>query len=221
MATKRIIGLKDVYVAEVKQDDSENYLCGVPFKATRAIKTSMEVKKNTEKIYSESELEDVVTSIEEGTFELEGDYFDEEVKAQLLNKTYKNGILVENWNEDDGKKDFAIMFRLKLAGNKYKYFCIFSAKFGVDTDKQDFESADSKAKNTTETIKATFKQRNYDGSYRCSINGAKLIEGASNLEEAKKIVEKWYKEVPMQIYKGAPLSESNKPTSGSGGPERV
>ncbi|ACD25127.1 phage tail protein [Clostridium botulinum] len=193
MSTKRKLGMKDLYVAKVIKNTSTEYVCETPQKLCRAIKAKIKTKKGSEKLYSDSEVEDIINQFDSCEVELEGDHLSAEMTALLNGATLKNGVLIDN--VDDEGSEVAIMFRDKRANGKYEFQCLFCGKFGEEDD-DEHETATDKVKGQTKTIKGTFYGRKLDGDYRLRIFEDELV--SENDTDAKSIIEKWFNEVPSQ-----------------------
>lgn len=60
----RTCGLKDFYIALVQSNTATAYTAGTPVKLARAIKAKIDEKWTSEKIYSDDNTEEVITSYE-------------------------------------------------------------------------------------------------------------------------------------------------------------
>lgn len=67
----RTCGLKDFYIALVQSNTATAYTAGTPVKLARAIKAKIDEKWTSEKIYSDDNTEEVITSYEGTDVELE------------------------------------------------------------------------------------------------------------------------------------------------------
>ncbi len=67
----RQIGLRDIHIAALTKDYNTGATYNVPKKLERAINAKLTPKSNSENIYSEDSVEDVVTSFEGVDVEIE------------------------------------------------------------------------------------------------------------------------------------------------------
>jgi phi13 family phage major tail protein len=191
--TKRNLGLKDIYVAKVLVNNSTTYTCATPEELCRAIKAKITVKKNSEKLYSGSEIEDTLTQFESVEVELEGDHISAEMVALLNGASYVNGVLTEKTT--DVSAEVALMFRDKRANGKYEFTTLYCGKFGEE-DSDEHETSEDKIKTQTKTIKGTFYGRSVDSAYRNRIYEDELIETDT---DATTIIASFYSAVPKQV----------------------
>ena len=64
----RTCGCRDFYIAKITQNDATGYVAGTPVKLARAIKTKVDEKWTSEKIYSDDGTEEVINSYEGTVF---------------------------------------------------------------------------------------------------------------------------------------------------------
>lgn len=193
MATKRNLGLKDLYVAKVTKNTATEYTCEAPQQLCRAIKAKITTKKNSEKLYSDSEIEDTLSQFESVEVEFEGDHVTAEMTALLNGATYVNGVLTEKTSDE--AVEVAIMFRDKRANGKYEFCTLYCGKFGEE-DSDEHETAEDKIKTQTKTIKGTFYGRSVDSAYRMKIFEDELIETDT---DATTIISNWFSKIPNQV----------------------
>ena len=96
MATKTItrnIGLRDIYVAEVTEDTESKYTAGTPVKLARALSAKITDKFNSENIYSDDMLEDVIECYSETEVELKINTLSQEAYTKLYTTLNDNGFL--------------------------------------------------------------------------------------------------------------------------------
>ena len=96
----RTCGCKDIHIALIKENTSTQYVAGIPQKLARAIKIKVDEKWTSEKVYSDDETEEVITSYE-GT--------DVEPELQLTVKRKNNGTETVDILEQD--RDYTITWQ--------------------------------------------------------------------------------------------------------------
>lgn len=194
MATKRNLGLKDVYIAVVTKNTKTEYTCEAPIQLCRGIKAKIKTKKASEKLYSDSEVEDIINQFDSCEIELEGDWISAKIQSIINGSKLKNGVLIDNIN-DEGS-EVALMFRDKRANGKYEFQCLYCGKFGEE-DEDEHETSADKIKAGSKKVKGTFYGRQLEGDYRMRIFEDELIDGTDT--DAKSIIQKWFSEVPNQM----------------------
>lgn len=192
----RLVGLKDVCVAEVTTNDEEVYAAEVPARLAKAISATVKDTFSVEYIYSDDEVEDTVETYEKTEIELEvnrlapGDY------ALLFDTLYKHGFLAKA--ESDKAKEVALGFRAKQGNGKYEFCWYYSGK----AEHPDVTYETIKDKKTAQTIKLKFtfyarkKEDIIDGErkklYAIIVDESNLLEEHTTAKEA---IEKWFSEV--------------------------
>lgn len=195
MATKRNLGIKDVYYALVTKNTATEYKCETPKKLSRAVKVSVTITKNSENLYSDSAKEDTIFGEPTIDVELEIDNLTNEQRADLYGNTVTDGILVEG--ADDVQKDVALMYRNKRGDGKYQFVTLFVGKFGAE-DNEELETDEDSPKHTTKTLKGSFRARELDRAVRCIVKEDELTETEASKADVKAILENFYSKVPMQ-----------------------
>ena len=84
----RTCGLKDFYIALVQSNTATAYTAGTPVKLARAIKAKIDEKWTSEKIYSDDNTEEVITSYEGTDVELEINALAPQEDVNFLPETY-------------------------------------------------------------------------------------------------------------------------------------
>ena len=89
----RTCGLKDFYIALVQSNTATAYAAGTPVKLARAIKAKIDEKWTSEKIYSDDNTEEVITSYEGTDVELEINALAPQDRVILFGQLYEKGFL--------------------------------------------------------------------------------------------------------------------------------
>jgi phi13 family phage major tail protein len=164
----RIVGLKDVCVADVTTNDTDTYEAGTPTRLARGITATIKETFEVEYLYSDDEVEDTVESFTKAEIELEvnrltpGDY------AMLFDSLYENGYLVKT--AEDTAKEVALGFRARQNNGKYEFVWYYCGK--AEHPEESYESI--KDKKTAQTQKITFtfykrkKEEEINGKKRCA-----------------------------------------------------
>lgn len=187
----RAKGFKDVYVAKVKTNTTTSYTCDTPIKLFSAISGKVNVKRSTEKTYSDDTVEEIISSFDSVEIELEGDNLSMDKLALLYGATLEDGILDDS--TDDEASEVAIGFRVKI-GTKYRFHWYFCGKFN-ESDEDSFETLADKPKSKTKTIKGSFYGRQMDNKFRRRIHEDELLDTNT---DAKTALTTWFSTVPDQ-----------------------
>ncbi len=107
----RTCGLKDFYIALVQSNTATAYTAGTPVKLARAIKAKIDEKWTSEKIYSDDNTEEVITSYEGTDVELEINALAPQDRVILFGQLYEKGFLKKSSTTEhrrslsDGEKE--------------------------------------------------------------------------------------------------------------------
>ena len=183
---KRQVGLKDISFAELLTDVVETATTYEAVKKyERSIMAKITPKASSENLYSDDNMEDIVTSFDSIDVEIELNALSLETRAFLQGAKIVKGILIEN--KEDVAPYVAMIFKSKKVGGKFRYVCLFKGKFELVAD--NYETQAAKIKTQTASIKATFMARDFDGNYR-------LIADEDTTDIVLADLEGWFTEVP-------------------------
>jgi len=181
----RTIGLKDVSFAKLLTDTSTGATYDTVKKYERSVSAKITPKTNSENLYSDDNIEDVLTSFSEVTVEIELNQLSTATRALMQGSKVVNGILVETKN--DVAPYVAMVFKSKKSDGSYRYVCFYKGKFELAED--DYQTQEDKAKAQTVKLKGTFICRDYDNAYR-------LMADSSDTNVVVADLEKWFTTVP-------------------------
>lgn len=181
----RQIGLKDIHIAMLKTDDNEATTYDAPIKLERAISAKLSPKSNSDNIYSDDAVEDIITAFEGLDVEIEVNQLSLESRAKLQGAKVAKGVLIEN--KDDIAPTIALGFKSKKNNGKYRYVWLLKGKFELATDEYDTEAEKPKAQSAK--LKGKFYPREADGNYR-------FIADEDMEEVDKSIISGWFTHVP-------------------------
>lgn len=193
----RTCGLRDFYLAKVTENTEANYTTGTPVKMARAIKAKISRKKNSEKVYSDDSVEDIVTSYESTDVELEVNALAPQDRALLYGEMYDQGFLVKG--QDDLATEVALGYRVKRLSGKYDFVWLYCGKF-AEGDEEEVETQAEKPAPKTATIKGSFYARKKPVTVNgkiiypseISVDEENLIE---TYAEAKTAIGAWFTKV--------------------------
>lgn len=158
----RQIGLKDIHIAILTKDDGTAATYETPTKLERAVSAKLSPKVNSENIYSDDAVEDVLTAFEGVNVEIEINQLSLGSRAKLQGATVVKGMLIENKN--DIPPTIALGFKSKKTNGKFRYVWLLKGKFELTTDEYDTEGEKPSPK--TAKLTGTFYARDFDGNYR-------------------------------------------------------
>ncbi len=181
----RQIGLRDIHIAVLKTDDDTGATYDTPVKLERAISAKISPKSNSDNIYSDDSVEDIITSFEGVDVEIEVNQLSLESRAKLQGAKVVKGVLIEN--KDDVAPTIALGFKSKKNNKKYRYVWLLKGKFEIATDEYDTETEKPKAQSAK--LKGKFYPREADGHYR-------FIADEDAVDVDATIISGWFTAVP-------------------------
>ena len=92
----RQIGLKDIHIALLTDDDSLGATYETPVKLERAVSAKLSPKVNSENIYSDDAVEDVIASFDSVEVEIELNQLSLSSRAKLQGAKGVKGVLIES-----------------------------------------------------------------------------------------------------------------------------
>lgn len=182
----RPIGLKDVSFAKLLTDTAGT---GATYdtvkKYERSISAKVTPKSSSENLYSDDNIEDVLTNFSQVDVEIELNQLSTATRAFVQGSKVINGILIENKN--DIAPYVAMVFKSKKSDNAYRYVCLYKGKFELSAD--DYNTQEEKIKTQTAKLKGTFICRDFDENYR-------LIADSNDPGIVVADLEKWFTTIP-------------------------
>ncbi len=144
-------------------------------------------KSNSDNIYSDDAVEDIITAFEGVDVEIEVNQLSLISRAKLQGSKVVKGVLVEN--EDDIPPTIALGFKSKKNSGIYRFVCLLKGKFELATDEYDTEAEKPKAQSVK--LKGKFYSRDFDGNYR-------FICDEDNEGVDTTIISGWFTSVPVE-----------------------
>jgi phi13 family phage major tail protein len=125
---KSVVGLRDLYIALVTQDDADAYAAGAPQAFAPAVSASHKPKSDSKTQYADDEAFDVLTSEGETQLDLEVTAIPLSMLALVLGREFDaaTGRMFDNGGTPP---DVALSFRSIKSNGKYKYFQYLKGKF--------------------------------------------------------------------------------------------
>lgn len=181
-------GLKDLYVAKVTKNDATTYTTEAPVRLCRAIMAKVVPKINSDPIYSDDSIEDIVDNFVSYDVEFEGNELTPTMRALLFGHTVIKGMEIDNIN--DIANEVAFGYRSKKTDGKYEFVWLYAGKFEDVED--DSETTADKVKTQTAKVKGTFYGRLKDGNVRVRVDESALLETDT---EAATAITNWFSTV--------------------------
>lgn len=192
----RICGAKDVHIALVKKNSSNEYEADTPIKLARTLSIKVSDKFTQEKLYSDDLVEDIVESYEGSEIEIGVNTLAPQDYAILFENLYKNGFLLKA--AGDGAREIAIGWRAKKRNGKYEFVWYYCGK--LERPEQVYETKEDKIKTQTATLKGTFYARDKEeviedirkNLYSIQVDESNLISEDTTAKEA---IKNWFEKV--------------------------
>lgn len=172
------------------------------------VKAKIDEKWTSEKIYSDDETEEVITSYEGTDVELEVNALAPQDRAFLFGQRYENGYLVKTSN--DMAPEVAIGWRERKLNGKYEFKWLFVGKFAEGIS-DEANTKEGKLSPTTKSIKGSFYERSLDNQYEISVDESNLID---EYTDAKTALANWFSAV--QEYPNAADNTGGSDGAGTG-----
>lgn len=185
----RTCGLKDFYIAKIKENTAKSYVTETPVKLARAIKAKIDEKWTSEKIFSDDGTEEVINSYEGTDVELEVNALAPQDRAILFGQLYEKGFLVKT--SDDKAPEVAIGWRERKLNGKYEFKWLYVGKFAEGIS-EEANTKEGKLSPTTKSIKGSFYERSMDNKYEISVDESNLMDDNT---DAKTAIADWFSKV--------------------------
>ncbi len=161
--TGKIVGLKDIHVALLVQDNAEGIQYDTPQKLARSIKAKITNKSSSSKEYSDDAVEDIIHNFDGLDIEIEVNKLTLAERALLQGATIDtSGKLIES--KDDIPPTLALGFKSKTSTGKYRFVWCLKGQFSPASD--EYETETEKPNSKTASLKGEFYARANDGQYR-------------------------------------------------------
>jgi phi13 family phage major tail protein len=196
----RTCGCKDFYIAKVLQNTATSYVTDTPVKLARAIKAKVDESWSSETIYSDDNTEEVISSYEGTSVELEINALAPQDREITFGQLYKHGFLVKSAN--DAAPEVAVGWRERKLNGKYEFKWLYVGKFAEGIS-EEANTKEGKLSPTTKSIKGSFYERTIDSRYEISVDESNLVGDDTDAATA---IANWFAEV--QEYPDAADNES-------------
>lgn len=145
---KSVVGLRDLYIALVTQDDADAYAAGTPQAFAPAVNASHKPVSNSKTQYADDTPFDVILSEGETVIDIEVTAIPLATLALVLGKEFDaaTGRMLDGGGIPP---DVALSFRSKKSNGAYKYFQYLKGKFAAPGEDQATETETPDPKTTT------------------------------------------------------------------------
>lgn len=150
---KSVVGLRDLYIATVTQDDASAYAAGTPQTFAPAVNASHKPTSNSKTQYADDAAFDVLFSEGETKIDLDVTGIPLSLLALVLGKEFDaaTGRLFDNGGIPP---DMALSFRSKKSNGSFKYYQYLKGKFSAPEEEQATETDTPEPKTTKITFTA-------------------------------------------------------------------
>lgn len=158
---KSVVGLRDLYIALVTQDDVDAYAADAPQAFAPAVNASHKPTSNSKTQYADDGAFDVLTSEGETKIDLEVTAIPLSMLALALGKEFDaaTGRMFDNGGVPP---DLALSFRSIKSNGKYKYFQYLRGKFSAPEEEQATKTDTPEPKTTKISFTAVKTTHEFD-----------------------------------------------------------
>ena len=158
---KSVVGLRDLYIALVTQDDISAYAAGTPQAFAPAVTASHKPTSNSKTQYADDGPFDVLFSEGETVIDIEVTAIPLSLLALVLGKEFDaaTGRMFDNGGIPP---DVALSFRSKKSNGSYKYFQYLKGKFSAPSEDQATETDTPDPKSTRISFTAIKTTHEFD-----------------------------------------------------------
>lgn len=177
---KSVLGLRDLYIAVITQDDASAYAAATPQYFAPAVTASQAPTSNSKTQYADDGAFDVMTSEGETKIDIEVTAIPLSMLALVLGKEFDaaTGRMFDNGGTPP---DLALSFRSIKSNGSYKYFQYLKGKFSAPSEETATKTDSPDPKNTKITFTAVKTIYQFDLG---SINdGAKRVVGDEDADD--------------------------------------
>ncbi len=204
----KLIGMKDIYVANVIQNDNEGYKTDTPVKFAPALGAKITAKVNTTELYGDDVIQQSSSSLTEVDIELDVACLSLNQIAMLYGqKIDNNGVLVDNANDLGGS--VAIGYRNKMSNGLYQFTWLYVCNFAGEANT--YQSIEGKVKGQDLTLKGTAIPRAKDNNWRARAQEGLLY--ANGKTTPQDMLNTWFSAVVEPNFSNTDIASSPQPTA--------
>lgn len=212
---KSVVGLRDLYIALVTQDDTSAYAAGTPQYFAPAVTANIAPKSNSKTQYADDGPFDVLFSEGETVITLEVTAIPLSLLALVLGKVFDaaTGRMFDN---EGTPPDVALSFRSKKSNGAYKYIQYLKGKFSVPSEEYATITDSPEPKSTTISFTAIKTIYEFDmGGVNKSSKGTVGDEDATGFSGTI-----WFSAVQVPVV-GSPSALTCTPSPADGATAQV
>lgn len=184
----RIIGCKNLHIAELTKDDTTGATWDTPVPVKSLISISITDQKENVTFYSDDSVEEVIPTFGSKEVSIELGYLTPEIEAMISGNTYENGVYTQS--ADATAKEFALLFSAPLSRGGERRVCLFKGVLGRDESAYQGKSESVESSNVT--LSGVFMPLQYDGTVERRVDTSDTqLNG-----EGKKLSDAWFTKVP-------------------------
>lgn len=176
------IGLRDLYIAKVTEGEGGVETYGAPRRLAKAITVEMTTEVAEATLYADDGVDQIEKEFVKGEISINANDIANEDAAELLGQQQDDDMVVYA-GEGDDPPYFAVGFRARKSGGKYRYIWLYKTKFKIPDET--FETKGDSINFSTPTIVGEFIKRNKDEKWKADYVGVPTDAVAS----------KWFTEV--------------------------
>lgn len=186
----RIIGCKNLHIAELIKDDATGVEWGNPIPVKSLISVDINDQKENVTFYSDDTVEEVIPTFGSKEVQIELGYLTLELEAMLSGNTYENGVYTQTSNAVG--KEFALLFSAPLSKGGERRVCLFKGVIGKN--ESSYKGKTESIESSNVVLNGIFMPLQYDNRVE-----RKVDTNDPNLnEESTMLIENWFKNVPHQ-----------------------
>lgn len=184
----RIIGCRNLHLAEVLTDTAEGSTWGSPTPVKSLISISITDQKENVTFYSDDTIEEVLPSFSGKEVSIELGYLTPEVEAMISGNTYEKGLFTQSANAT--AKNYALLFEAPLSKGGTRKVCLYKGVLSKDESAYTGKGESIESSNVTLTGVFMPLQSNGLVEIKADSNDSALTE------QEQEVVNNWFTKVP-------------------------
>lgn len=184
----RVIGCKNLHLAEVLTDTDESTTWGSPTPVKSLISVSITDQKENVTFYSDDTIEEVLPSFSGKEVTIELGYLTPEIEAMISGNTYNKGLFVQS--ADATAKEYALLFSAPLSRGGERKVCLY--KGVLARDEASYQTKGESIESSNVTLSGVFMPLQSNGLVE--IKADSTDENLTSAEQ--QIVDDWFTKVP-------------------------
>lgn len=184
----RIIGCKNLHIAEVTKDDSTGTTWGAPKPVKSLISISISDQKENVTFYSDDTVEQVLPSFTSKEVSIELGYLTPEIEALISGNKYENGVFTQSANAT--AKEFAILFEASLSKGGTRRVCLYKGVLAKNDS--EYQGKQDSIESSNVTLTGVFMPLQSNGLVEIKAD----TNDASLSGEEQTMVNNWFTKVP-------------------------